>query len=304
VRKHGLTIDALLEAEVVTADGELHRVNDGSEPDLFWAIRGGGGNFGVATRFQLRLNEVGAVFGGFLILPATPQVIQSFMSLAEAAPNELSAIANVMPAPPMPFLPAEHHGKVVVLAMLVYAGAADAGARAVAPFRALATPLVDMLKPMTYPEVYPPDDPSYHPIAAGRTMFADTVDGASAESIVAHLTHRAPEFGVAQLRALGGTMARVPVDATAFAHRKRRIMINIGALYEKKEEAPRHERWVAEFGSSLRRGEDGAYVNFLATDGPGRIHEAYPGKTWDRLVQIKRRYDPQNLFRLNQNIAP
>jgi hypothetical protein len=304
VRKHGLTIDSLIAADVVTADGHLHRVDAETEPDLFWAIRGGGGNFGVATRFQLRLHEVSGVFGGFLVLPATPEIIQSFISLAEAAPEELSTIANVMPAPPMPFLPAEHHGKVVVLAMLVYAGAADAGERAVAPFRALAAPLADLLKPMSYPEVYPPEDASYHPVASGHTMFTDAVDRASARSIVDHLTARAPAFGVAQLRVLGGAMARVPEDVTAYAHRRRRIMINVAALYETVAEAPVHEQWVKGFASTLQRGDGGAYVNFLAADGPSRMREAYPGGTWDRLVRIKRRYDPQNLFHRNQNIPP
>src|SRR5206468_2323059 len=127
VRKHGLTIDDLLAADVVTADGKLLRVDAETHPDLFWAIRGGGGNFGVATRFLYRLHEVGTIVGGMLMLPATSDVIQSFITLAEAAPEELSTIANVMPAPPMPFVPAEHHGKLVIFGMLCYAGAVEAG---------------------------------------------------------------------------------------------------------------------------------------------------------------------------------
>ena len=121
VRKHGLTIDDVLAAEVVTADGQLLRVDADSHPDLFWAIRGGGGNFGVATRFQLRLHELDGIVGGMLILPATADTIYGFMAEAEAAPEELSAIANVMPAPPMPFLPAEQHGRLVIFALLAYA---------------------------------------------------------------------------------------------------------------------------------------------------------------------------------------
>jgi len=134
-----------------------------SHPDLFWAIRGGGGNFGVATRFRFRLHEVDTIVGGMLILPATADVIHSFVAEAEAAPEELSTIANVMPAPPMPFVPEEHQGKLVVLAMLVYAGDVEAGERAVAPFRALAAPIADMVKPMRYPEIYPTDEGEYHP---------------------------------------------------------------------------------------------------------------------------------------------
>jgi FAD binding domain-containing protein/berberine-like enzyme len=304
VRKHGLTIDDLLAADVVTADGRLLRVSAESHPDLFWAIRGGGGNFGVATRFHFRLHNVGTIVGGMLMLPATPDVIQSFVALAEAAPEELSTIANVMPAPPMPFVPAEHHGKLVVLAMLCYAGAVEAGERALAPFRALATPLADMVKPSRYPQMYPPDDESYHPIATGRTMFIDSVDRRVAETIVEHLGASNAPMRVAQLRVLGGAFARVPVDATAFAHRRSRIMVNVAAVYERPDQVAIHEPWVIAFAAALRQGDDGAYVNFLNDDGAARIRSAYPGPTWDRLAEIKRRYDPTNLFRLNHNIPP
>jgi FAD/FMN-containing dehydrogenase len=304
VRKHGLTIDDLLAAEIVTADGQLLRVDADSHPDLFWAIRGGGGNFGVATRFQFRLHPVGTIVGGMMMLPATPEVIESFIELAEAAPEELSTIANVMPAPPMPFVPAEHHGKLVIFAMLCYAGAVEAGERAVAPFRALATPIVDMVKPSRYPEMYPPDDPDYHPIATGRTMFIDSVDRGVAEMIVERLNASNAMMRVAQLRVLGGAMARVPVDATAFAHRRSRIMVNVAALYEHPDQAALHEPWVNGFVAALKQSDSGAYVNFLVDEGEARIRDAYPGKTWERLREIKCRYDPTNLFRLNQNIPP
>jgi FAD/FMN-containing dehydrogenase len=304
VRKHGLTIDDLLAADVVAADGQLLRVNAESHPDLFWAIRGGGGNFGVATRFQFRLHPVGTIVGGMMMLPATAEVIQSFIELAEAAPEELSTIANVMPAPPMPFVAAEHHGKLVIFAMLCYAGAVEAGERAVAPFRALAAPIVDMVKPSRYPEMYPPEDPNYHPIATGRTMFIDSVDRGVAEMIVEQLNTSTASMRVAQLRVLGGAMARVPIDATAFAHRRSRIMVNVAALYERPEQAAVYEPWVTGFAAALKQGDSGAYVNFLVDEGEARIRDAYPGKTWDRLRSIKRRHDPTNLFRLNQNIPP
>ena len=157
VRKHGLTIDNLLAAEIVTADGELLCVDAETHPDLFWAIRGGGGNFGVATRFKFRLHEVDEIVGGMLILPATPDTIASFVAEAEAAPDELSTIANVMVAPPMPFFPAAAHGKLVIMALMAYAGEVEAGERAIAPFRSLAEPIADMVKPMRYPEMYGPD---------------------------------------------------------------------------------------------------------------------------------------------------
>ena len=304
VRKYGLTIDDLLAAEMVTADGELLHLDAGSHADLFWAIRGGGGNFGVATRFRFRLHQVDTILGGMLILPATPDIIASFIAEAEAAPEELSTIANVMTAPPMPFLPAEVHGKLVVMAMLVYAGETGAGERAIAPFRALAAPLADMIHPMRYPEIYQEEAGEYHPVAAGRTMFVDAIDRSVAQTNLEQLSASTGAMAVAQLRVLGGAMARVPADATAFAHRRSRIMVNVAALYEKPDEKPTHEAWVTDFAAALRQGDGDAYVNFLGDEGQARVRDAYPRTTWDRLVAIKNRYDPTNLFRYNQNIPP
>jgi FAD/FMN-containing dehydrogenase len=294
----------VLAADVVTADGQLRRLDAGSHPDLFWAIRGGGGNFGVATRFQLRLHELDGVVGGMLILPATADTIYGFIAEAEAAPEELSAIANVMPAPPMPFLPAEQHGRLVIFALLVYAGDAAEGERAVAPFRALAEPIADMLGPKPYPAIFEGGEEDYHPVAVSRTMFVDSIDRASAEAIVERLQASTAMMAVAQLRVLGGAAARVPVDATAYAHRNSRIMVNVAALFETPEQAPEHEPWVVGLADALRQDDTGAYVNFLGDEGEERIRAAYPRATWDRLVEVKRRYDPTNLFRLNQNIPP
>lgn len=304
VRKHGLTIDSLLAAEVVTADGQLLHVDAQSHPDLFWAIRGGGGNFGVVTRFKFRLHTVDSVVGGMLVLPATPDSIAAFIAAAEAAPEELSTIANVMPAPPMPFLPAEYHGQLVILAILAYAGDVESSQRALAPFRAIATPLADLIKPMRYAEIYPPDDENYHPTGASRTLFIDQVDRAVAATILDHLRAATALMAVTQLRVLGGAMARVPVEATAFAHRTRRIMVNLAGLYQRPDEKAKHEAWVTRFAAALRQGEPAAYVNFLGDEGEARIREAYPTTTWNRLAALKRRYDPTNLFRLNQNIPP
>jgi FAD/FMN-containing dehydrogenase len=304
VRKHGLTIDNLLAAELVSADGELLRVDADTNPDLFWAIRGGGGNFGVATRLQFQLHPVDTVTGGMLILPATAEVIARFMAEAEAAPEELSGIANIMVAPPMPFLPAEAHGQLVIMALLVHAGPAEDGERALAPFRALATPIADMLKPMPYPEIYPPEEEEYHPTAVGRTMFLDRVDTAAAATIIEYLLASDAMLRVAQLRVLGGAMARVPVDATAFAHRQSRIMANVAAFYDGPDDKVVREAWVSDFAAALHQGDDGAYVGFLGEEGETLLRHAYPGPTWDRLVEIKRRYDPANLFRLNHNIPP
>jgi hypothetical protein len=304
VRKFGLTIDDLLAVEVVIAAGEILEADAEHHPDLFWAIRGGGGNFGVVTRFRFRLHDVPGIVGGMLLLPATPDVIAGFIAAAEAAPEELSTIANVMPAPPMPFVPEEHHGKLAIMALLCYAGDAEAGQQAIAPFRALATPIADMVHPMPYPEIYPPDSDEYHPTAAVRTMFIERVDRTVAETILEQLGGANAQMAVAQLRVLGGAMARVSSDATAFAHRKSRIMANLAAIYGDPADRDRLEGWVSRFADRLRQDDQGAYVNFLGIEGDERVRAAYPGATWDRLVGIKRRYDPTNLFRLNQNIPP
>jgi FAD/FMN-containing dehydrogenase len=304
VRKYGLTIDSLIAADVVTADGDLRHVDADHEPDLFWAIRGGGGNLGVATRFLFRLHEVPSVVGGILILPATREVVAAFVAEAEAAPEELSTIANVMPAPPMPFVPEERHGELVILAFVCYAGDGDDGEKAIAPLRALATPIADMVRPIGYPEMYFPDDPDYHPTAIGHTMFVDSVDGGVADTVMERLEASDASMRVAQIRVLGGAMARIPADATAFAHRSSRIMVNVASFYEGPEDRPVREAWVREFAAALRQEDHGAYVGFLADEGEERVREAYPGRTWDRLAEIKRRYDPTNLFRLNQNIRP
>ena len=273
-------------------------------PELFWALRGGGGNFGVATRLRFRLHELPSIVGGMLLLPATAEIVAGFVAAAEAAPEELSGIANVMVAPPMPFLPAEAHGRLVVLALLAYAGDAEAGGRALAPFRALADPIADMLQPMPYAGMFPAEEEDYRPTAVGRTMFVDTVDGDVAATVMRHLEASDAPVRVAQLRVLGGAMARVPADATAFAHRDRRIMVNLAAFYDGPADRVERQAWVDEFAAALEQGDGGAYVNFLGDEGPERVREAYPGATWDRLVEVKRRYDPGNLFRRNQNIPP
>ena len=304
VRKFGLTVDALLAADVVTAAGEILRVDETSHPDLFWAIRGGGGNFGVATRFRFRLFDVPEVFGGILILPATPETVVRYATASEAAPEELSTIATVMKAPPMPFLPEAVHGKVILFGMIVHVGGGEVGERAVAPFRAIAEPMTDMLKEMPYPGIYMEEEGDFHPIASDRTMFVDRIDEGVATTLLDRIESSDAMMAAAQFRVLGGAMARVPADATAFAHRTSKIMVNVAALFEQIEDRPKYEEWVQGFADELRQGDQGAYVNFLEDEGEERIRAAYPGATWDRLREIKGRYDPDNLFRLNQNIPP
>jgi hypothetical protein len=303
-RKYGLTIDSVLAAEVVTAAGDCLRVDDSSHPELFWAIRGGGGNFGVVTRFQYRLHPVDRVVGGLLLLPAAPDLIVRLIDAAESAPEELSVIANVMPAPPLPFVPEADRGRLSIMLLVCYAGDEQAGAAAMAPFRALAQPIVDMVRPMRYPELFPPDDPSYRPTAIGRTMFMHTVDRAAADTMIDFLQKSDAAMRVAQVRVLGGAIARVPSDATAYAHRRSRIMVNVAAFYDGPADRPMREDWVTRFAAALNQGDSAAYVNFLADEGEARVRAAYPGATWDRLAAIKARYDPTNLFRRNQNVPP
>jgi FAD/FMN-containing dehydrogenase len=304
VRRHGLTIDDLLAAEVVTAAGERLDADARTHPDLFWAIRGGGGNFGVVTRLKFRLHPVGTILGGMLLLPATPEVLEGFVAEADAAPEELSAIANVMNAPPLPFVPAEHHGRPVVMALVAYAGDVQAGEHAIGRLRALATPIADMVRPMPYHALFEGGEPERGQAAAARTLFADRFDGRAAAAVVGAVERSTAPRAVVQLRVLGGAMARVPADATAFAHRDRRIMATVVAMYDRPEEQAAQEAWAAALADELRDGDDGAYAGFLGDEGPARVRAAYPGTHWDRLAAIKADYDPGNVFRLNQNIEP
>ena len=304
VRKYGLTIDNLLAAIVVTADGQIRHVNAETHPDLFWAIRGGGGNFGVVTHFKFRLHEVGTIVGGMLILPAKASVMAAFAAAAEAAPEELSTIVYNMPAPPMPFIPKRYHGQIVTLAMLAYTGDVEEGLRVVAPFRELTEPIVDMIRPMPYPEIYWPADPNARSVFAVRSKFIDRVDERTAQIMLDHLYASTGGMPMAEFRVLGGAMARVPAEATAFAHRSSRVMANFIVQYENRDEAAIHNAWVREATASLDQGNGAVYVNFVGEEGQARVHDAYPNATWERLAAIKAKYDPTNLFRLNHNIAP
>jgi len=302
-RKHGLTIDNLLAAEVVTADGRVVRADADNEPELFWAIRGGGSNFGVVTRFQFKLVEVDEIVGGMLILPATPEVITGFVAAAEAAPDELSTIAGVMLAPPMPFVPAEHHGKPVVMAQLAHSGGGEHGDSAVAPLRELAEPLVDMIHPMPYPGLFEGEGPK--PVfATFRNMYVDGIDVPAAEAILEGLRAATAPMAVTQIRVLGGAVSRVPEDATAYAHRGRPIMAHVAAMYQEASDGHTHEAWAKDLAANLANGDPAAYSGFVGDEGKARVREAYPGATFERLARIKAQYDPDNVFRLNQNIPP
>ena len=303
VRKHGLAIDDLLAAEVVTADGETLAVDAETHPDLFWALRGGGGNFGVATRLRLRLHEVDAVVGGMLMLPASTDVIAGLVAAADAAPEELSVIANILKAPPLPFIPAEQHGRPVVIALMVYAGGAEAGERAIAPIRALATPVADMVRPMRYPEILAGQEGPPPAFAAGTNILVNGLDRQAAVTILAHLETATAPMAAVQLRVLGGAMARVPADATAFGHRDARLMVNVAAMYARPEERREHDAWASSLTRALSDGATpAAYVGFVGDEGEEGVRRAYPPATLGRLARVKSEYDPDNLFRLNLNV--
>jgi FAD/FMN-containing dehydrogenase len=304
VRKHGLTIDHLLGAEVVTADGRVLEVDAEHSPDLFWAIRGGGGNFGVVTRFDYRLHPVDVVTGGMLALSATPETLAGLVAAADAAPEELSLIANVLPAPPLPFVPPELVGSPLLLVVLVHAGPLDDGEQAVAPFRALAQPVADLVRAMPFPEVFPAEAQGAPPRAVVRTFFSDALDEGAAGELLDRLCSSTALLPAVQIRVLGGAVGRVSSEETAFAHRQRRLMLNVLAVYASPEEDFVHRAWADDAVAALRQGEDGAYVNFLGDEGAERVRAAYPGSTWDRLAEVKRRYDAENVFRLNQNVPP
>jgi FAD/FMN-containing dehydrogenase len=298
-----MTIDSLVSVDLVTADGELHTVTEGSDPDLFWALRGGGGNFGIATRFRYRLHPVSTVTGGALFLPLTSRVLQDLVEVSMAAPDELTQIAFVMALPPAPFVPAELVGTPAVGVMPVHAGDPEAGVAAMAPLRSIATPIADLVGPMPYMGMYQ--------LTAGaaeagpavvRSAFVGGLDAAAADAIVERHTSPAGAAAMTQIRVLGGAMGRVPAGATAFAHRGAPVMTTIlaGVTGSTEEATAFADGLLAEVAGP----ESGVYANFLGEEDASRVHRAYPGATYERLVAVKRRVDPGNVFSGNHNIRP
>jgi FAD/FMN-containing dehydrogenase len=188
------------------------------------------------------------------------------------------------------------------MGFLCYAGDIEAGQRVVAPFKALATPLADMVRPMTYPEMYPPEPEGPKVMAHAHTGYLDEPPDTAV--ILERLQEPVAVMQAVQLRRLGGAVGDVPDDQTAYAHRSRAIMVNVAAMYMRPDGAPAARAWVDGLAGRLHGDDTTGYVNFLGDEGPERVRQAYPGGTWDRLREIKRRYDPTNLFRLNQNIPP
>jgi FAD/FMN-containing dehydrogenase len=206
----------------------------------------------------------------------------------------------------MPFIPQEQVGALVLVILICWTGSVEEGERALAPLRALATPVADVVGPMPYPALYQLTGHQSAPHAASvRSMFADDLSDEALDATLDALSCATSPFSVVQFRGLGGAFARVADDATAFAHRERRYFVAIIAAWmDASEEAAAHRAWVGALWRTLRQEGRGAYVNFLQNEGTDRIHDAYPPATFARLAAVKRQYDPQNIFRLNQNIAP
>jgi hypothetical protein len=305
VRKHGLAIDDVLSADLVTADGQILRAGPGENEDLFWAVRGGGGNFGVVTRFRYRLHPVGTVFGGALALPPQPRVIRDVLEIADGAPDELTIIALLMHLPPMPMVAPEHHGKLALVVLALYAGDPEMGRQIIAPMRAVAPPYGEALGPMPYPQIYDLTAEAGNPSpTVVRSSFLREVDDDLIDSLLTHMTQLPSAFSFVQLRVLGGHMARVDRGSTAFAHRDARFLALASSSAEDPADTMRRTAWVNSLHAAFESRSSGAYLNFLADDGERRLDEAYPAATMARLRDTKRRYDPSNLFRSNHNIQP
>lgn len=306
-RKHGLTVDSLLSAEVVTADGRVLTASAEEHPDLFWALRGGGGNFGIVTSFQFRLHPVDTILGGALVYPATAEVLEAYAAAAAAAPDELTTITFVMPAPPAPSIPAEAHGKLVTLITACYAGDLEEGQRALAPLRSLGgvKPLADATRPMPYPDLFQitAGGTKSHP-SITRGGYLRAVDAATVDLMLEHLRRMPSPTAMLELRVLGGAIGRVAADATAYSHRDKEYFALVTDSWQGPAEAGQHTAWLEGFWRELEPRTVGAYSSFLGDEGEARVRQAYSAETYRRLAAVKRRYDADNLFRLNQNVKP
>jgi FAD/FMN-containing dehydrogenase len=308
IRRHGNAADNLLSAQVVTASGELVTASDTENPDLFWALRGGGGNFGVVTSFEFRLHSVGPLVlagGAFFAWNRLKEVADFYLDYVKNLPDELTTALCYRTAPSASFLPASIHGQNVAVISACYAGAIDAGEKVVAPIRAL-KPTVDLLGPMRYTALQAMFDPLVPKgtCAYMRSDYFDEVPPAMVNDMVAWAEKKPGALAMAQLHHYGGALSRRANDATPFAHRDAKFAFSPNALWNEPDATEAHVKWAKGYWQALRSySPRGAYVNFLTDEGQDRVRESYQGN-YDRLVRIKRKYDPANLFRLNQNIKP
>jgi FAD/FMN-containing dehydrogenase len=309
MRKYGLAIDQLLSVDLVTAEGELVKASASENADLFWGVRGGGGNFGIVTDFEFRLNPVGPiVLAGPIFWPMeeSPSVLRFYREWIAEAPDELMTIVIHRKAPPLPFVPRELHGKLVVAVVCCYAGPIEEGEQVVKPLKEFGSPVLDLCVPKPFLAHQAMFDLSFQ---HGWWYYMRACDVAQLTDEVIDITFdhslriKSPltAFPIWQL---GGAVARVGEDETAFGGRSAGHTFNITAATESAEGFDGEREWVRGFWSALEPYHVGVYVNFLMEEGEERIRQAYGARKYDRLKALKRRYDPDNLFRLNQNIRP
>jgi FAD/FMN-containing dehydrogenase len=307
-RKHGLTIDNLLSADVVLSDGRLVRASAEENPDLFWGIRGGGGNFGIVTRFEFQLHPVGPeVLAGLIVFPLAQarQVLAGYREIAPKTPLEMNVWAVLRKAPPLPFLPAEVHGREI-LALAVFHADPEKGAAAVEPFRRLGSPVGEHLGRVPYAAWQQGFDPLLTPGARNYWKshnLSELRDGA-VDALIEYSGRLPSPHCEIFVGLLGGEVARTAPTATAYPHREAAFVINVHGRWETAAEDETCVGWARSFfEESARYATGGVYVNFLSADETDRVAAAY-GPNYERMVEVKRKFDPRNLFRMNQNIQP
>ena len=309
MRKYGLTVDQLLSVDLVTAGGELVRASASENAELFWGVRGGGGNFGIVTDFEFRLNPVGPiVLAGPIFWPMeeSPNVLRFYREWIADAPDELMTIVVHRKAPPLPFVPRELHGKLVVGVVCCYAGPIEDGEKVVKPLKEFGSPVLDLCVPKPFLAHQAMFDASfqhgwwYYMRACDVAELTDEVIDITVEHSL-RINSPLTAFPIWQR---GGAAGRVGEDETAFGGRGAGYTFNITAATETEEGFDEEREWVRNFWSALEPYHMGVYVNFLMEEGEARVRQAYGAKKYDRLKALKRRYDPDNLFRLNQNIRP
>lgn len=311
-RKHGLTIDNLLAVKIVTADGQVRTASAEENPDLFWALRGGGGNFGVVTEFEYRLHPVGPeVYFVMVMYPAAEaaQVVPAWRDYVATAPDELSCNGFFSAVPPAPMFPEAIHGREVFVVTGAYTGDLAAGEAVVAPLRNLATPLLDVSAPLPYSAVQSIVDPLFPHGQLQHYWKSISISNLSAEAIETarkFVAARPSPLSIIDFWAMGGAAARVPADATAFGDRSAAFWLVFNTTWVDPADAEANIAWTREFWQAMRPYSNGAvYLNFpgLGEEGEQMVRSSL-GANYERLVQIKAKYDPDNFFRLNQNIKP
>lgn len=308
-RKFGMTVDSLIGADLVTADGKLLRVNGNENSNLFWAIRGGGGNFGVVTSFFFRMHAMEpTVLAGLLVHPFdhAPDLLRRYRDMVAEMPDELTVWVVMRKAPPLPVLPEAWHGREVMIFALCWCGEMAAGERAVMELRRLGRPIADLIGPQPFTAWQSAFDPLLTPGARNYWKshdFLELSDGAI-DAMLAAIRVLPTDESEIFLAHLGGAMGRVPPEATAYALRKPHFVMNVHTRWRSAADDERCIGWARNlFRATAAHAAGSVYVNFMPDDEPDRVAAAY-GPSYARLSEIKRHYDPHNLFRLNQNIAP